>query len=67
MLVQILEAIGLSTICDTCSKYVFNHCHSKCGLSDCCMCEFQTNEVEIKDDDSEVSFEIKDCFHFTRR
>ena len=40
--------------CSDCAKYVCNsmHVHSKC--SDCCECDFETDEVHIEEDNHEV-------------
>ena len=47
---------------ESCSKYVCNamHCHSKC-MRDCCEIDFETSEVEIPDDHSEMSVEVDGC------
>ena len=33
-----------------CAKYVLNSCHSKCGISDYCTCDIQTDKVELLED-----------------
>ena len=47
--------------CESCAKYVCNamHCKSKC--QDCCEIDFMTEEIDIKDDDSTYSVEVKGC------
>ena len=47
---------------ESCSKYVCNamHCHSKC-MRGCCEIDFETSEVEIPDDHSEMSVEVHGC------
>ena len=68
MWTSIIQAIGIDKICDNCSKYVLNSCHSKCGLGSCCFCDIETDEIEIeKDDGSEVSAEINGCCHVNHK
>ena len=47
--------------CESCAKYVCNamHCTSKC--KDCCEVDFVTDEIDIPDDDSTYSVEVKGC------
>ena len=60
-----ITALNPSAICSDCAKYVCNHMavHSRC--SDCCECDFVTEEVEIPDDVSDMEFE-SDCCLFRR-
>ena len=48
--------------CESCAKYVCNamHCHSKC-MRDFCEIDFETIEVEIPDDHSEMNIEVEGC------
>ncbi len=59
--VSILSELKCGKICDNCSKYILNsmECDSKC--SECCEIHFQTNEIEISDDDSDTELEIGGC------
>ena len=56
-----------SHICENCSKYV---CNSMIFHSNCCdliTIDCQTNEVEVSDNDSEISFELSDCCFYHKK
>ena len=58
---SLVGALNCPKICSDCSKYVFNSMtvHSEC--SECCKFDIETHEVELSDDDSQVSFEVNEC------
>ena len=47
--------------CESCAKYVCNAMDIKSKCCDCCDFEFQTDKVEVADDNSELSIEVGDC------
>ena len=58
-----ITAIGKMQCLDSCAKYVLNSCHSECH-SLCCDCTFETEEVDIPEDHSEVEIEVEGCFGY---
>ena len=62
----ILKACNPAKICEDCSKYVLNSCHSDCKISDYCECSVDTNEIELEDT-SEYSIDAgRGCFHASK-
>ena len=62
----ILKVCNPAKICEDCSKYVLNSCHSDCKFSDCCECHVETEEVELEGS-SEYSIEVSDgCFRASK-
>ncbi len=62
-----LKACNPAKICEDCSKYVLNSCHSDCKFSDCCECHLETDEIDIASDDSEYSVDVGEgCCHATK-
>ena len=59
--VSILKAIDCSHICESCSKYVCNSMQFRSSCCDLITIDCQTNEIEVSDNDSEISIEISDC------
>ena len=59
------EVVAGQCISD-CSKYVLNSCHSKCGISNCCECDIQTDKVELESSESETEIETS-CFKFHQK
>ena len=59
--VPILGAIGRMDPCGTWAKYVCNsgRCHSKCGT--CVDVEFETHEIDLVSDDSDMELEVDGC------
>ncbi len=57
----VLPGIAKALSCQDCARYVCNSMgiHSRCG--DCCEFEFETNEVAIREDNSEYSIEVEGC------
>ena len=64
---SILTALDCGRICDSCSKYVFNAMTLDSKCSDCCTFHLETREVEVSDNDSEISLEVEDCCTYRRK
>ena len=58
---NVLSEVVAGRCIGDCSKYVLNSCHSKCGISNCCQCDIQTDKIELEGSDSETEIETS-CF-----
>ena len=47
---NVLSEVVAAPCLSDCSKYVLNSCHSKCGISNCCECDIQTDKIELEED-----------------
>ena len=63
--IPIIKALNPASICNNCSKYVLNSCHSECKTG-CCEFAIETDQVDLESG-SEYSMDIDDCCHVSKK
>ena len=62
---QVVGGLVKALSCQDCARYIFNDAMWRstcCDKEECCKCDVETHEIEIKDDTSELSIEVEGCF-----